>query len=434
MNDSDRLIFVATSDVAGITRGKAFPAAELASRRLKGVGWTPTNVMINCFDGIAEGPFGSLGDLALVPDGDAGFTAGDGEGRVIIGDIRELDGTPWSCCTRSILKAALSRLADVAGLQMIAAFEHEFQFRTNLMGPGRAYGFRGYAPRRAFGEALSSALRSAGITPDTFMKEYGPDQYEVTVEPAPALRACDEALILRELTRLCANEMGEEVTFTPIRDPASVGNGVHIHLSLQNRQGRPVTWSADGRNGLSDVAGAFCAGILTRLPEIVAMTAPSDISYLRLTPHRWSAAFNNLGYRDREASLRICPYTATEPEAISRQFNFEYRAADAAASPYLAMAALVHAGIDGIEAAMPTPEVTTDDLSLLSSDELAARGIERLPQSLDTALGRFAESAHVTRWFGKTFCEVYVAHKRGELAALEGKTIEARCTAYEAVF
>ncbi|MEO1687500.1 MAG: glutamine synthetase family protein, partial [Pseudomonadota bacterium] len=304
MTDPDRLIFVATSDVAGKTRGKAFPAADLAARRAKGVGWTPTNVMITCFDTIPDGPFGALGDLVLVPDETAGFEAvlpgATGATRMMLGDVRTLDGAAWDCCTRSLLKGAIARLDRVAGLSVTAAFEHEFQFKSGALPGGEAYGFQGFAPRRAFGEALGAALRAADITPDTFMKEYGPNQYEITVAPADALRAADEAVMLRELTRLTARALGDTATFTPIRDPASVGNGVHVHMSLRDRDGRPATWSPDGPGGLSQAAGAFAAGILRHLPDLLALTAPSDISYLRLTPHRWSAAYNNLGFRDRE--------------------------------------------------------------------------------------------------------------------------------------
>lgn len=249
----------------------------METRRHKGVGWTPTNVMISCFDSIADGPFGALGDLVLVPDESAGFAlrlpGSTSEERMMLGDITELDGTPWSCCSRSILKAAIARLEQIAGLRVIAAFEHEFQFRGASPGQGDAYGYAGFAARRDFGEALSGALRSAGIAPDTFMKEYGPDQYEITVHPAPALRAADSAVILRELTRLVARAGGEKVTFTPIRDPASVGNGVHVHLSLTDLEDEPRTWCADSPTGLSEAAGAFAAGILQHLPDLLALTA-----------------------------------------------------------------------------------------------------------------------------------------------------------------
>ena len=168
------------------------------------------------------------------------------------------------------------------------------------------------------------------------MKEYGPNQYEVVIAPEEGLRAADAAVILRELTRSTARACGEEATFSPIRDPANVGNGVHIHMSFLNKDNTPATYDAGGPYGMSTITGSFSAGVLKYLDSIVAITAPSVISYLRLTPHRWSAAFNNLGFRDREASLRICPVTAKEPSDIARQYNIEYRAADAAACPHLA--------------------------------------------------------------------------------------------------
>jgi glutamine synthetase len=174
--------------------------------------------------------------------------------------------------------------------------------------------------------------------------------------------------------------------------------------------------------------------VLKYLDAIVALTAPSEISYLRLTPHRWSAAFNNLGFRDREASVRICPVTSTDPESTARQYNFEFRAADAAASPHLALAAIVHAGAQGIEENLAIPRVTEEDLSLLSPAELASRGYVRLPETLPEALRRFAENEIVTGWFPKGFAEVYLAHKGGEMDWLKDVDTAARCKAYGSVY
>ena len=265
------------------------------------------------------------------------------------------------------------------------------------------------------------------------MKEFGPDQYEVTIAPASGVAIADQATILRELVRTAASRLGREVTFTPIRNPASVGNGVHIHLSFLEGD-RPATYDPRGRNEFSEPAGQFIAGILKYLDAILAITAPSVVSYLRLTPHRWSAAFNNLGFRDREASVRICPISEVSDVDRERQFNFEFRAADAAASPHLQLAAIVHAGVQGIEEALPAPEATAEDLSLLWPDALKARGYVRLPQSLADALERFAANATVTGWFPAGFADVYAKHKRGEMAFLEGKSAEEACRLYEQVY
>jgi glutamine synthetase len=182
---------------------------------------------------------------------------------------------------------------------------------------------------------------------------------------------------------------------------------------------------------MSAITDAFAAGVLKYLPSIVALTAPSVISYERLTPHRWSAAYNNLGFRDREASLRVCPVTAKDPLSIARQFNIEYRAADAAASPYLALAAVVHAGAQGIEDGLKAPAPTEEDLSLLSPEALRARGFVRLPETLEAALDAFAAEPVTRGWFPETFAAVYRAHKMAEIAHLTDMDTRTRCAAYE---
>lgn len=438
MKKTDPLVFAATSDLAGITRGKAFPLSKLDSRMKKGVGWTPTNVMITCFDHIAPSPYGSLGDLLLIPDAttavDLEFADDAPVERFVLGDITDLAGAPWDLCTRSLLKAALDRLQQIGGVSLLGAFEHEFQFHGDVPPGPQGYSLNGFSQRRAFGETLMSGLDQGGLENDTFMKEYGANQYEVTNGPAKGVRVADDAVILREVTRMTAHHHNESVTFTPIRDPAGVGNGVHIHMSFLDGDGAPATWDADGPSGMSAVSASFVAGVLKYLDSIIALTAPSAVSYLRLTPHRWSAAYNNLGFRDREASVRICPVTSDDPEKIARQYNFEYRAADAAASPYLALAAIIHAGCQGIEDKLPAPTVTQEDLSLLSPSTLAAKGYVRLPQSLEEALERFEGNETVCGWFPKEFAPVYVAHKKGELSVVANMDEAERCAAYEAVY
>ncbi len=435
---SNPLLFTATSDIAGKTRGKAFPLSDLDKRSKRGIGWVPTNVQITCFDSIADSPFGSLGDLLLIPDMETlvavDFEDGKPVERFALGDITSLDGEAWNCCTRSILKSALARLKKAGGVELFSAFEHEFQIKDVDGNPGEGFSLGAFSERRAFGECLMEALKQGGLTPDTFMKEYGAAQYEVTNAPAMGVTSADHAVILRELTRLSAKRMGENATFTPIRDPSGVGNGVHIHLSFRDEEGNPKTHDASDSHGMSALSGSFIAGVLKYLDSIVALTAPSAISYLRLTPHRWSAAFNNLGYQDREASLRICPVTSNDPTSIAKQYNFEFRAADAAASPHLALAAIIHAGAQGIEDNLSKPDVTQDDLSLLSEQELTDRGFVRLPQSLPGALERFEQNEVVRGWFGEEFANIYLAHKRGELDYLKDMSESEICAAYESVY
>ncbi|WP_299077088.1 glutamine synthetase family protein [uncultured Ruegeria sp.] len=428
------LIFVATSDLAGKLRGKAFPAEQLNKRLQRGVGWTPTNVQINCFDEIAESPFGALGDLLLIPDARAEAKAEFGEDlglHFIMGNIVTLEGEPWDFCTRGLLSAALNRLHSVAGAHLVAAFEHEFQLKGAPQPVGQAYGHGGFSQQRDFCETLVDVIAQIGLKPDSIMKEYGPNQYEVVIGPEQGVRAADAAIMVRELTYATARAYGEQATYTPIRDVASVGNGVHIHMSFVDDEGTPLTYDANGSCSMSALTASFAAGVLKYLDAILALTAPSVISYERLTPHRWSAAFNNLGFRDREASLRICPVTAKDPTSIARQFNIEYRAADAAASPHLALAAVVFAGAQGIEEGLAAPTPTEDDLSLLDASELAKRDIVRLPQTLEEALDRFVSNPVVTGLFPDGFAQVYRAHKQSEIKKTAELDTDARCRLYE---
>jgi glutamine synthetase len=277
-------------------------------------------------------------------------------------------------------------------------------------------------------------LDRAGLHTDTFLKEYGADQFEVTVEPQQGLVAADEASILRSLTHMTARRFEQPITFSPITDPAGVGNGVHIHMSFMNAAGAPITHDPLDPYGMSRTTQCFVAGVLKYLPQILCLLAPSVISYTRLTPHRWSAAFNNLGFQDREAAVRICPVTATDPIGIARQYNFEVRSLDAAASPHLALAALVHAGCQGIEDSLDAPAASEGDLSELSSKALADSGYVRLPESLETALDAFEADKVVRGWFPETFPLVYLAHKRAEITHVEGKTVLERYDAYARVY
>ncbi len=427
--------FVATSDFAGMLRGKSVPAPAFERRCATGIGWTPTNIQITCFDTIAETPYGSLGDIVLRGDPATRITARLPDGEVMdfaLGDVTDLSGAAWECCARSMLRTAAARLLAQTGLEVRASFEHEFMFLDP--DPSAAFSLAGFTRRAGFARALMTALEGTGIEPDSFLREYGPAQMEVTIPPAPAVQAADQAAALRDVTRAVGRAMGQPLTFSPLVAPDLVGNGVHVHISLWDRDGQPVTHDPDGPHGLSPIAGAFIAGILANVGALTAITAPSAISAYRLTPHRWSAAYNNMGVQDREATVRICPLLAAEPAARARQFNFEYRAADAAASPHLALAALIEAGLAGIRAGLPVPVATTEDISLLTPEGLAARGLQRLPDSLGAALDALDANATLRAAFPGRAVDIYIAHKRAEASHIAAMTVDAQFLAYAAVY
>ncbi len=434
----EEIVMVCAPDISGQVRGKSIPLADLHGRSGRGIGWVPTNVQITTFNTIANSPFGSLGDLLMVPDPNAEVRVDFGDGspseHFFLGNILYTDGSPWECCLRGRLAQALDALSAETGLKLRSAFELEFQFLDGSPGYGPGFSLTGLRKKKRFGEAYLAALRQAGVEPDSFLREWGDQQYEVTMHPQLGIKAADHALSIRELARATAERLNDPVTFTPIRDLNGAGNGVHIHMSLEDKTGSPATYDPSRTAGLSEVAGQFVAGILFHLPDITAMVAPSLISYARLTPHRWSAAFNNLGHRDREAAVRICPVAELPGMDVAKQFNVEFRVGDSAASPHLQLAALVFAGLDGIRKRMKPPAPTEEDLALLSPSQLEKRGIAPLPDNLSEALDRLEKSEAVRSWFGALFQDVYVKHKRRELEFLDGKTIKESCQLYERVY
>lgn len=312
--DKDDIVMVCCADISGHVKGKAFPVADREKRMVRGVGWVPTNAQITAFDTIAETPFGALGDLLLVPDPEAevavDFQDGSPPEHWFLGNILHTDGQPWECCTRGLLIRALDLLKAETGFSLTSAFEIELQFKDPDYDYGPSFGLSGFRRKKAFGMAYLDALRQAGVAPDSFLREWGARQYEMTMHPASGVRAADHAVMMRELARATADRHGEKISFSPVVDPDGVGNGVHIHMSLiGDEDGAPAMYDAGGPGGLSKPARHFVAGILHNLPSLISLLAPSVISYARLNPHRWSAAYNNLGYRDREAAVRICPST-----------------------------------------------------------------------------------------------------------------------------
>lgn len=432
------LVFIGTSDLAGLVRGKAVPLAEMDGRLRRGVGLTHSNIMMSAFGPIYATPFGTEGDLMLLPDPSARvevpFEGGAAE-RFYLGDIMTLDLAPWSCCPRSFLRRGLQALREESGLVLHAAFEQEFVYTGVEDRPGDTYALGLFRRQGAFGEALIAALRQAGCAPDSFLPEYGPRQFEVTVAPREGVRAADEAVIVRELARGVAHRFGQRAVMAPMLTPDGIGNGTHIHFSLRDQAGRPAMADPDDPYGLSPAGRRFVAGVLAHLPTLTAITAPSVASFFRLRPNKWAPTWANLGIRDRGAALRICPlFNPPSAAAAAQQFNVEYRVADATASPYLALGAVVWAGVDGLRQGMDLPDPPLSGFWNMEPEARARSGIGMLPQSLPEALGLLEADAAARDWFGSEFLDVYLMFKRSELAALQGLDDAAICARYAEVY
>ncbi len=420
----EELVFIGTCDMSGHVRGKAFPARELASRLTKGVGWTPSNIMMSAFGPIWDTPFGTSGDLMIVPDRQAeariDFADGGPVEHLYLGNMCTTDGAPWECCPRDFLRRALAALADTAGLDLLAAFEQEFTYAGIADRPGDAYALGAFRRALGFGETFVAALRDAGVAPDSFLAEYGPRQFEVTVAPAPGLAAADCAVITREVARATAHRLGHRAIFSPKLEPDGIGNGTHIHLSFRAPDGTPATYAGGETLGLAKPVQHFFAGVLHHMSALCAVTAPSPVSYLRLMPDRWAPTSIDLVAQDRGAALRVCPVfgevTAAER---ARGTNVEYRPADATASPYLALGAIVFAGVDGMRRKLELPANATP---------------EPLPRTLADALDALDACAPARDWFGPVHLDAYLRHKRAEVKQMAGLTPAELCDRYAEVY
>ena len=433
---TEPLVFVGTSDLAGLVRGKGFPAAELSTRLRDGVGLTHSNIMMSPFGPIYDTPFGTEGDLVLMPDPSTKVEVEFGDGsaaeRFYLADIQTLDGGNWECCPRHFLRRALAALEQEAGVTVLAAFEQEFVYTGVEERPGATYALDAWRRQGSFGEAYMAALRAAGLSPDSFLPEYGARQYEVTVAPERGLRAADAAVIQREMARAVAFRLGQRAIFAPILDPAGVGNGTHIHFSLRDAADRPLLYDPDRTPyRLSRIGEQFVAGLVEHLPILTAITAPSVASYYRLQPNRWAPTWANLRIQDRGAAVRICPIFG---EPADRRFNVEFRVADAAASPYMALGAVVWAGLDGIRRELSLGSPPAASFWDMTDEQRQAAGVRPLPRSLGEALANLAASTAARQWFGDVFFDVYLRFKAAEEQVVAGLAPSAVCARYAEVY
>lgn len=431
---------IVTTDLIGVTRGRSFPTDELDAYQVAGCGWVPANSALTPQDIIASSnPWGAYGDLRLIPDLSSRVTVNNGPDAnapaldFIHGDIRETDGRPWGACPRTLLRNEVERYRDELGLQINAAFEHEFNLGS---GAAEHLAFSLEAQRQGaeFGGWLLSALRAGGVEPEMFLPEYGKHQYEITCRPALGVAAADRAVNVREITREIARQMGLGLSFAPKTSEQAVCNGVHLHVSLQDLAGHPVMYDAGTTNGLSTLGQHWAAGVLHYLPALCAFTAPTPVSYERLQPHHWSASYACLGQRNREAALRICPTVSLGGKAVAAQYNLEFRAMDATASPHLAMAALLIAGRLGIEQRLALNAITDEVPDSLNEEQRQARGIVALPASLSQALECLRNNEALIEALPSALLDTWFALKTEELRLTEQLSPADLCEHYARLY
>lgn len=410
-----RALAMTMVDNGGITRVKSVPLQRLERVAANGVGMAYIWAAAGTDDLFADvAPFDNpSGDMRLIPDLSAArvLTAAPGWAWAPVDQMsQELE--PVEACSRSVLRRVVAAGAE-AGLDLRATFETE----ATLLHPdgspahtGPGYSTRALSLIGEFLLDLVETLEAAGIEVEQFHPEYAPGQFEVSIAAADPLRAADDLVFVRTQMRFAARRHGLEVSFSPVVIPGEVGNGSHVHLSVW-RNGVNLMQGGDRPAGLTAEGAAAIAGVVEALPGLLAVLAPSPAAYLRLQPHHWAGAYACWGVENREAAVRFIPGTISSRPASA---NFEVKAGDGGANPYLAMAVVAGAALDGITRGAELPAPVQEDPSTFAPAELVRRGITRLPASLEEATELMAGSALARRVMGDVLHGAFVAVRRRE--------------------
>ncbi len=404
----------------GTVRAKASSRHGLEGRLESGIGLTVGMQAMNNLDQLqpVEG-MGPVGEVRLVPDLST-FRVLPYASNVgaVLTDHVALDGDPAAVCQRSFLKRMEARLAE-RGLVLRAAFENEFSLATREDGhyvpidSGLCFSTIATTVSQAYADELAAALESQGIELEQYYAELGHGQQEISTGHAPALRAADEQLLVRETIRGVAARQGLVASLAPKPWPDGAGNGAHIHFSLWAGE-RNRFHDGSAPDLLSAEARSFIAGVLEHLPGLCGLAAPSFNSYRRLVPQYWAGAFTCWGHDNREAPVRVASVFRGSEEAST---NAELKACDASCNPYLAVGGLIAAGLDGLERGLEPPEPVEVDPATIDERERAERGIVRLPETQEQALEALAADELLLDALGPVLAESYLAVRRSEWAA-----------------
>lgn len=416
------------TDNAGMTRVKAVPLARLPELAAWGVGCSPCFDYFRFDDYLTSPPtgVGPIGDLRLLPDLDRVVPlAGQPGWAWSPGERLDQAGRPHPCCSRSLL-GRLVRAAAEDGYAIRVGIEIEWvlsagagdEFVPAVFGPG--YGLDRLTAAADYARELLAALSGQDVVVEQFHPEYASGQFEISVAATSPVSAADTTVLVRSTIRSVGARRGWRTSFSPKVLADGVGNGGHVHLSIW-REGANLMAGGSGPYGLTREGEAFAAGILQRLAPLLAVGAPSAVSYLRLVPSHWAGAYACWGLENREAALRMITGSAG---SIERAANIEIKCVDLTANPYLLLAALMVAGRAGIVEQNSLPEPIELDPAVCDPAELSRRGIQRLPTTLAETTESFAADPALTDAFGPELVEAILAVRRSEVALFSGATAE----------
>ncbi|MCI8518002.1 MAG: type I glutamate--ammonia ligase [Hungatella sp.] len=400
------------TDIFGMLKNVAITAGQL-----------PKALDNRCmFDGSAIEGFVRVEetDMYLYPDLDTFeiFPWRPQQGKVarLICDVHCPDGSPFEGDPRYVLKKVLQE-AESMGYRFNVGPECEFfLFHTDEEGrpTTTTHEMAGYFDVGPIDLAenvrrdIVLNLEDMGFDIESSHHEIAPAQHEVDFQYETGLKAADNILTFKMAVKTIAKGHGLHATFMPKPKAGVNGSGMHINMSLADLCGKNLFHDDSDERGLSRLAYGFLAGILYHARSMTILTNPLVNSYKRLIPGydaptyiAWSTASN------RGQLIRI-------PSSRGANTRIELRSPDSAMNPYLALAACLAAGLDGIKRELTPPEPISRNVSAMSEAEVEGWGISQLPETLGEAIDEFEHDLFLRQVLGNHIYTKYLEAKKGE--------------------
>ena len=406
-----RLQFV---DILGVVKNIAIPANQAEKAFTEGIYFDGSS--IEGFTRIQES------DMRLVPDSSTYAELpwrkdenGRGAARVI-SDVRRIDNTPFEGDPRTALQNSLEK-AKKLGFDLNVGIEPEFfLLKTNEGNPSLdthdVGGYFDITPADlgpSIRRDMVYTLQKLGFEIEASHHEVAEGQHEIDWKYAPALKTADNVVTFKAAVRAVAHQYGVYATFMPKPISGINGSGMHTHMSLFEG-GTNAFFDKDGEFGLSDVAKHFLAGLLEHAPALTAICNPIVNSYKRLVPGYEAPVYIAWSDVNRSALIRK---PASRTAAGTR---VELRSPDPSANPYLAIATMLEAGLDGINRELEAPEPVRENIYDFDAKKQEEYGIKTLPSNLGDAIDALEADDVICNALGPHITEAYITTKRAEYA------------------
>ena len=329
-------------------------------------------------------------------------------------DIVTPDGDPFPGDPRTVLKRNLQRATDLGFTFYVAPELEYFYFADSgpvpkVLDQGGYFDLTPLDVAQEYRRKTINSLEKMGIPIEHSHHEVAPSQHEIIVRYTDALTMADNIMSFRLAVKEVALEHGIYATFMPKPLENHDGCGMHLHMSLFEGESNAFA-DESSAHGLSSTGEAFIAGLLRHAREVTAVTNQWVNSYKRLVAGFDAPIWVSWGHNNQSALVRVPTFKKNKPESV----RVEYRAPDSAANPYLALAVLLAAGLEGIENEYPLPDELPGNVFTLTPSERAAAGLSRLPETLSEALDVMEESELIRRALGDHVTDWFLRNKRKE--------------------